>query len=353
MMAEKVETNPQYGGSTHYRVHNSKRGNFSPWDNRQCIVMIIAFIRRRELRTIQNLFNLATFAAGLLIGIVSCPLQMYINISVFVPNPQCAVLMLFEMTTCNLFTLAILALTVERYISICHPFQAQSFLTARRVGIGLGSMIVYAFAVVFFIPLATPLGYKGPIAPGEDCRLSAVATRFYAMVIVMGMMLPIPFMLFIYFRIFFVLRRHIRAVVDLSSIPRTNMDDNIPVATDNRERKRWNREMKSAFFILVLIISFAIPWMTIILIGTHVNFKTQLNPFVYVLIHSTVFLSTSLNPYLYGFGNKVFRHAVVLVFCKRCERQSEHRFAVNSTSLRLNGQTDDYHARQWSPPIQE
>lgn len=320
-------------------------------------VMIIAFLRRRDLRTIQNWFNLATFVSGFLMCFIICPLQYYINLTVFVPNPRCALLLFFNITLSLFFTLTVLALTIERYISICHSLTSQSILTARRVGVGLAGLVIFSFVVGFFLPIATPLGYKGSIEPGDHCRLSTVirTSSLYLRLMGLGVIVPIPAMLLIYFRIFFVLRRHIRAVVALSSIPRTIHFNDNPVATENRKlRKRWTRETKSALFLLVVILSFAVPWASNFLVGMHINLSTQLNPFVYVLSHGMLFFSTAINPYLYGFGNKLFRHAVMSVFCERCKRRNQHLITIHSTSIRLNDNRErNYSGDQCLPPTQE
>ena len=296
-------------------------------------VMIISFILRRNLRTIQNWFNLATFVSGFIMSLITFPLQVYIDIVLFVQNPHCAAMILFQISSSMFFTLSVLALTIERYISICHPLHAPTILTAKRAGMGIGIIISYPFILGYLIPIATPLVNKGPFEPGHECRLAAVVPRFYVIIVAFTAIIPILAIFLLYCRIFIVLRRHIRAVV--AQVPRINLYDNNPVATENRERQRWNREMKSALFLLVLILSFGVPWMTVTILSADINFRIQVTPFVFIMTHALLFTSVALNPYLYGLGNKLFRRAVVSVFCKRCLSPNEHDLTSNSTSVRV------------------
>ena len=270
-------------------------------------VLIIAFMYQRNIRTVQNYFNFATFVSGLFVSAVCYPLQGLMNSFVIKTNPGCIIVFSF-ISSCGLFlTLNCLALTVERYISICHPLKALTLLSPRRVGVALGAVQLYAITIGVFIPLATPIGHKGTYNESLLCRLHVLVPKSYGTFMMLNFLSPIPAMLIIYSRIFFVLRRHIRAI---SMLPAQGID--APISSS--DHNRWNRKVWSAIFLLILIISFVVcwlPWAIMILGKTYTH---KINPVTFSIFNSLPYVTSTINPYLYGVGNKAFRLAVIDTF---------------------------------------
>lgn len=301
------------------------------------VLLILAFVRCRDLRTISNVFNLTTFAVGMVICSVVYPLQGLLDAFVITQNPGCITFLCLAFFAGICFTLNVLALTIERYISICHSLHAPTILTNRRVAFALGGIFVYA-AFCAFLPLATPLGYNGKVDPTVGCRLFVIVQKYYVAFIFTNFLSPVIPMIVIYGRIFVVLRRHIRAVVDLSTIGPSGTSDHIEANTvaARRERARWKREVKSAVFLFILIISFVInflPFVIFILTSTF-NAKSAFSPLAFSLTHVLVYSAAAINPYLYGFGNKSFRRAVLSLFGKGRTSSKDPNLSTNiATSI--------------------
>ncbi|XP_071485517.1 alpha-1B adrenergic receptor-like [Diadema antillarum] len=304
------------------------------------VSLLVAFICRREICTVPNYFNLTTFVAGFIISAISYPLQGLIDGFVIKRNPECLIVLCLSIFIGICFTLNVVALTVERYISICHSLLAPTILTRRRVVVALGGIVVYA-ATVGLLPFLTTIGFKGPFNPSIGCRLFVVLHKFYVMFVFINFLTPIPVMIIIYCRIFIVLRRHIRTIANHSSVQGAagaNQAENVVrVVASTTERRRWKREAKSALFLFVLIVSFVVCWLPFCVFVLGTTYQTRVSPLVFSLSHVLVYSTATINPYLYGFGNKAFRQAVMSVFCKRCRKVDPLSTSVNTvTSVNVN-----------------
>eukprot|EP00057_Strongylocentrotus_purpuratus_P003031 XP_003725774.1 PREDICTED: trace amine-associated receptor 4-like [Strongylocentrotus purpuratus] len=192
-------------------------------------------------------------------------------------------------------------------------------LTQRRIGTVILVIFIYAVFVGMFIPIATPMGFKGNISDvANGCRISSVIpNRRYVSFVFANLLLPIPVMIIIYIRIFQVVRRHIRAVADLTVIqPQCESGDpSVAGAAAEKNRRMWKREVKSAVLLFVIVISFAICWLPFVVFILNRSFNSFVSPLAYGFIHAAVFSTVAINPFVYGFGNKTYRQAICSVFC--------------------------------------
>ncbi|XP_001201611.2 alpha-1A adrenergic receptor-like [Strongylocentrotus purpuratus] len=279
----------------------------------------MTYLCRHEVRATGNWFTMTTFVVGEIISCVTYPIQMLVDIFIIDNNPACFIAMSMDILFGICFTLNVLALTVERYISICKPLRAPTMLTQRRIGTVILAIFIYAVFVAMFIPLATPIGFKGDISEvANGCRVSSVIpNRQYVSFVFANFLLPIPVMIIIYCRIYHVVRRHIRAVADLTVIqPQCESGDpSVAGAAAEKNRRMWKREVKSAVLLFVIVISFTICWLPFVVFILIRSFNSVVSPLAYGFIHAVVFSTVAINPIVYGFGNKTYRQAISSVFC--------------------------------------
>ncbi|XP_054766095.2 alpha-1A adrenergic receptor-like [Lytechinus pictus] len=283
--------------------------------------MIITYLCRQEVRETSNWFTLASFATGEFMSCVYYPIQILVDIYIIDNNPACLFAVTLGTASAMCFTLNVLGLTVERYISICKPLRAPTLLTQRRIGSVILAIFIYSLTTAMFIPYVTPLGFKGNISGAVNgCRLSTVIlSRGYVAFLFANGLLPIPAMIIIYCRIFQVLRRHIRTVSDLTVIqPGTSQresGDPGRVAANANDHRVWKREAKSAVLLFIIVISFAVCWVPFVVFILYRSFTSVVSPLAYAMSRSFVFLNVAIHPFVYGFGNKTYRQAIYLVFC--------------------------------------
>nr|XP_054765723.1 alpha-1A adrenergic receptor-like [Lytechinus pictus] len=283
--------------------------------------MIITYLCRQEVRETSNWFTLASFTAGEFMSCVYYPIQILTDIYIIDNNPVCLFAMSFG-TSCGIcFTLNVLGLTVERYISICNPLRAPTLLTQRRIGGVILVIFIYSLTTAMFIPYVTPLGFKGNISgDANGCRISTViSSQSYVAFLFANGLLPIPAMIIIYCRIFQILRRHIRTVSDLTVIQSVTSQgesgDPGRVAATANDRRVWKRQVKSAALLFIIVISFAVCWLPYVVFILYRSFTSVVSPLAFSMCRAIVFLNVAIHPFVYGFGNKTYRQAIYLVFC--------------------------------------
>ncbi|XP_071480020.1 trace amine-associated receptor 9-like [Diadema antillarum] len=282
------------------------------------LLLMIAFVRRPSLRTASHGFSLLSFASCFLIGAVSCPMQALADINVINDNPACFVFVTTVMMFATIFSCSILALTVDRYIFICHPLQAPTIVTRRRVTCCVAGIVATCFTFAIVIPSATPVGNKGPITHVHGCRLhSALPNQAYDTVFPTLALAPIPFMAIIYCRIFFVIRKHIRRVATTPTQAGQSTDrtsGSVAEMTTPFSRARWKKELRSACILLAVVLSYVFCIVPTWVFAVSHPFSSHVSPLTFVIFHTTVYLYPALNPIIYGLGNKTIRDAVKSLF---------------------------------------
>lgn len=294
-------------------------------------VMIIAFISRHHLRTSANWLTVSTFVAGFIAGLYY-PLLGLVDAYIIENNPFCFIVMSLGVISGLLFTLSVGAMTVERYISICYPLHAVRIITPRRVIFVISALYIYAL-IIIGLPAMTPIGNRGDISGNPlGCRLATVYNVRYGHFVLIQYLAPIPIMLITYCRIFFVLRRHIRAIADLPKNPcssetvgpadAASTGTATVVADVTRERRLWKRELRSVTLLCTLVTTYMLSWLPFV-VFLQTAFYNRGSPIGYSLVHSVVFLGAVINPFLYGFGNRAFRKVVLSIFCRRESQRQE------------------------------
>ena len=102
------------------------------------------------------------------------------------------------------------------------------------------------------------------------------------------------------------------------TIPRPTADGGFPAgdaaAVSSSMSSRWKKEVRSATFLLILILSFVISWLPWAIMVTGRSFTHSVSPTTFAVFHAMIYLTSTINPYLYGLGNRVFRLALVKTF---------------------------------------
>ena len=294
-------------------------------------VMIFAFISRHHLRTSANWLTVSTFVAGFISGLYY-PLLGLMDAYIIENNPLCFIVVSLGVISGLLFTLSVGAMTVERYISICYPLHAARLITPRRVIFVISALYIYAL-IIIALPAMTPIGNLGDISDNPlGCRLATVYNFRYGHFVLIQFLAPIPIMLITYCRIFFVLRRHIRAIADLPKnlcsretvgpAAAASTGTATVVADATRERRRWKRELRSVTLLCTLVTTYMLSWLPFV-VFLQTAYHNRGSPIGYSLVHSVVFLGAGINPFLYGFGNRAFRKVVLSIFCRRESQRQE------------------------------
>ncbi|KAG6920601.1 adenosine A2b receptor, partial [Chelydra serpentina] len=171
-------------------------------------------LRDRKLRAVvTNHFLVSLAAADVLVGAVAIPCAQMADAGLPRGRPTLCLLML---CTLLIFTQAsvfgLLAIAVERYISILKPFQYPSLLSPQNSLLA----IVSSWVLATFIGALPLMGWHKPFLPDGPCNFNAFIEDTYEVYFnfVACMLVPLIIMLVLYGRIFLEAKRQIRKVAE-------------------------------------------------------------------------------------------------------------------------------------------
>uniref|UniRef100_A0A8D2LIT8 G-protein coupled receptors family 1 profile domain-containing protein n=1 Tax=Varanus komodoensis TaxID=61221 RepID=A0A8D2LIT8_VARKO len=260
-------------------------------------------LRSRKLRAVvTNYFLVSLAVADVLVGAVAIPCAQVTDLGLPRSRPQ---LCLWMLCTLLVFTQAsvfgLLAIAVERYISILKPFQYKSLMSPRNAL----WLILACWGLSVGIGLLPLMGWHDPLPAGGECLFNGIITDTYMVYFnfMACMLAPLMAMMVLYGRIFLEVRRQIRKVAEGE------------VNSSARERRRIivRKELQSATSLFIILFFFALCWLplhvlnTIMLLCPHCCIPNQLILTTVILSHA----NSAVNPVVYVFRVRSFRKAFV------------------------------------------
>ena len=288
---------------------------------------IVAIARRPELKNVTNMFVLSLCCADLLLS----PTLIFIN---FLPTIGRLVGTMWARVIYSLFLsmmftssgtslLSILAIAVDRYFAVLHPYSYRQIVTPTRATFVIVAIWVYCTVLMFslvayYISLARPevfltLTLLSVILP-LPVYLGAVVSQ-----IVICLVASVA----LYIRIFFALRTLHQKSASLRS--RTSGQH------DSTESRRTTTTM--ALVLGGLILSW-LPY-ALVSILTTVDVLEQYNWYIYVSVAAILLLYSNsfMNPIIYAARSAAYRQAYWKVLCCCAGSTGSPVTASKSTTL--------------------
>uniref|UniRef100_A0A8C3RSF1 G-protein coupled receptors family 1 profile domain-containing protein n=1 Tax=Chelydra serpentina TaxID=8475 RepID=A0A8C3RSF1_CHESE len=263
-------------------------------------------LRDRKLRAVvTNHFLVSLAAADVLVGAVAIPCAQMADAGLPRGRPTLCLLML---CTLLIFTQAsvfgLLAIAVERYISILKPFQYPSLLSPQNSLLA----IVSSWVLATFIGALPLMGWHKPFLPDGPCNFNAFIEDTYEVYFnfVACMLVPLIIMLVLYGRIFLEAKRQIRKVAERE----------VDVSRQARRRRVLRKELRLATSLFIVLFCFALCWLPLHIIDT-LRLVCPGCPVPGPLVLATVVLShanSAVNPVVYVFRMRSFRQAFTAAF---------------------------------------
>ncbi|XP_060113750.1 adenosine receptor A1-like [Heteronotia binoei] len=263
-------------------------------------------LRNRKLRTvITNYFLVSLAMADILVGAVAIPCALSTDMGLPRHRPQLCLLMLctlLVLTQASVFGL--LAIAVERYISILKPFQYKSWLSPRNSLL----VILACWALAVVIGLFPAMGWHDPLPANGECLFNSIINDTYMVYFnfMTCMLVPLSVMMVLYGRIFLEVRRQIRKVAE----------GEVDISARQRRRIVVRKEMQTATSLFIILFFFAVCWLPVHILNT----VMLLCPTCYIpsqLIMTAIILShanSAINPVIYVFRVRSFRKAFERAF---------------------------------------
>ncbi|XP_048357701.1 adenosine receptor A1-like [Sphaerodactylus townsendi] len=259
------------------------------------------FLRNRKLRAIiTNYFLVSLAVADILVGAVAIPCAQFTDMGLPRYRPQLCLLMLCSLlvlTQASVFGL--LAIAVERYISILKPFQYKSWMSPRNSLL----VILACWALAVLIGLFPMMGWHNPLPANGQCLFNSIIEDTYMVYFnfMTCMLVPLSIMMVLYGRIFLEVRRQIRKVAQ----------GEVDISAQQRRRIVVRKEMQTATSLFIILFCFTICWLPVHILNT----VMLLCPTCYIpsqLIMTAIILShanSAINPVIYVFRVRSFRKA--------------------------------------------
>ena len=237
-------------------------------------------------------------------------------------------------------TMNLLALTVERYLGIVHPFTYDRYVTRRRTKV----LIVVEWIFGSVLSGAALVPSSGMVDGGKTCTTysifpSLLAWRVYgASWFIINMIIPVVIIVYSYGRILLFLHKNERTMSDFSNRER-----------DAKARQARNNVLRTCFIVAVC---YFICWAPNVIhffvynLGVRVSFTTPL----YHLTAIMVYLNGCINPVIYAAQFKQFQTGFLELVC-RCRRSRSEGDNDNSTASRTN--TKETHVSSVSSSVAE
>uniref|UniRef100_A0A8C5QNX5 G-protein coupled receptors family 1 profile domain-containing protein n=1 Tax=Leptobrachium leishanense TaxID=445787 RepID=A0A8C5QNX5_9ANUR len=293
------------------------------------VLICMAVLSDRKLRTVTNYFLLSLATADILVGAVAIPCAILLDLGLTRCSLYSCLLMLCNlMTFCLASIFGLLAVAVERYISILCPFNYRILVTRRASClIILGTWVLAAFTGL--MPL---MGWHKPFPPGTECLfINLISETYMVYVIFFGCVIPpLTVMLVLYARIFLEIRRQIRRISEWE----------VDISRRRRRRRIVVREFRMATSLFLVVFCFVMCWLPIHLL----NVVRLFCPNCMVpaeLILTAVILShanSAINPIIYVFRMKSFRQAIEATLPCSCATSAVRNITGSSAGKTAHGQ---------------
>ncbi|KAM4696142.1 adenosine receptor A1-like [Rhinophrynus dorsalis] len=305
------------------------------------ILICLAVLNDRRLRTVTNYFLLSLAIADILVGAVAIPCAIVLDIGVTRCNLYCCLFM-----SCNLMTFSLasifglLAVAVERYISILCPFHYRAFVTPRiSLVVILGTWLLAAFTGM--MPL---MGWRKPYPPNSECLFGTLISESYMVYLIFfGCVLPpLVVMLFFYARIFLEIRRQIRQIAEWE----------VEVSRSKRRRRIVLKELRMATSLFIVVFCFVLCWFPIHLLNAIRLFCPNCDVPAEVILTAIILshANSAINPIIYVFRLSSFRQAVESTLSCSCATGSVGNVTDSTHAKPAEGQEEDVNIRNGPLP---
>ncbi|KAG9345945.1 hypothetical protein JZ751_007760 [Albula glossodonta] len=283
---------------------------------------IVCFIvlKKRQMRTVTNIFILNLAISDLLVGIFCLPITLVDNLITGWPFDIviCKMSGLVQGASVSASVFTLVAIAVERFRCIVYPFQRK--LTRKQACVTI--MLIWTLAITIMCPSAVtltvsrdeyhimvdnhnntyPLYICWEAWPNQDLRKLYTTVLFSHIYFA-----PVTLIIITYARIALKLFRSAASIRDVH-------------AEDNRHRVS-RRKVRVINMLVFMVLLFTVSWLplwTLMLLTDYGKLTaTQLDlvtVYIFPFAHWLAFFNSSVNPIIYGYFNENFRHGFKTAF---------------------------------------
>uniref|UniRef100_A0A8C5JGW5 Neuropeptide FF receptor 1 n=1 Tax=Junco hyemalis TaxID=40217 RepID=A0A8C5JGW5_JUNHY len=283
------------------------------------VLVCFVVVKNRQMRTVTNMFLLNLAISDLLVGIFCMPTTLVDNLITGWPfdNTMCKMSGLVQGMSVSASVFTLVAIAVERFRCIVHPFRQK--LTLRKALLTIA--VIWVLALLIMCPAAVTLtvtreehhfmvdtyNNSYPLYSCWEAWPETGMRRIYTTVLFSHIYVaPLALIVVMYARIAFKL---------FKSVAPTQSGE------EPEGRRISRRKAKVINMLIIVALFFSVSWLplwTLMLLTDYGRLSEAqlrlLTVYVYPLAHWLAFFNSSANPIIYGYFNENFRRAFQEVF---------------------------------------
>ncbi|XP_074789818.1 5-hydroxytryptamine receptor 4 [Myripristis murdjan] len=282
------------------------------------VVLSIAYFK--QLQSPTNCFVMSLAVADCLVGLVVMPYSMIRTVEGcwYYGVLFCQLHSSLDVMLCTASIFHLSCIAFDRYYAVCNPLVYSVKMSRSRVAL----LIVVCWAVpmlISFGPIMLGLHMAGVNIPLPEDVCVFLVNRIYAvMASLVAFYLPMATMLVAYWKIYKAAKRQARQISAMESQMAAGVSKDS--SKKQRHRNTMRREKKAAKTLGIIMGVFLIFWMpffTVNIVDPFIEYSTAV--VVWDVFLWLGYINSSLNPFLYGFFNRSFRRAFLMIMgCQIC-----------------------------------
>ncbi|XP_071390000.1 5-hydroxytryptamine receptor 4 [Centroberyx affinis] len=304
------------------------------------VVLSIAYFK--QLQSPTNSFVMSLAVADCLVGLVVMPYSMIRTVEGcwYFGALFCQLHSSLDVMLCTASIFHLSCIAFDRYYAVCNPLVYSLKMSRSRVTL----LIVVCWAVpmlISFGPIMLGLHMAGVDVPLPDDVCVFLVNRIYAvMASLVAFYLPMAIMLVAYWKIYKAAKRQARQISAMES----QMSAGVSKDSSKKQRHRnaMRRERKAAKtlgIIMGVFLIFWLPFFTVNIVDPFIDYSTAV--VVWDVFLWLGYINSSLNPFLYGFFNRSFRRAFLMIMaCRICLPGSSPGMDLSHTRKEGNERAD-------------
>ncbi|XP_029949192.1 5-hydroxytryptamine receptor 4 [Salarias fasciatus] len=282
------------------------------------VVLAIAYFK--QLQSPTNSFVMSLAVADCLVGLVVMPYSMIRTVEGcwYFGSLFCRLHSSLDVMLCTASIFHLSCIAYDRYYAVCNPLLYSLKMSNSRVAL----LIAVCWAVPMFIsfgPIMLDLHIAGVDVPIPQDLCVFLVNRVYAvMASLVAFYLPMAIMLVAYWKIFKAAKRQAMQISAMESQMASGVGKDSSKKKKHRNTmKREGKAAKTLGIIMGVFLLFWMPFFTVNIVDPFIDYSTEV--VVWDVFLWLGYINSSLNPFLYGFFNRSFRRAFLMIMgCRVC-----------------------------------
>ncbi|KAG9259615.1 5-hydroxytryptamine receptor 4 isoform X1 [Astyanax mexicanus] len=306
------------------------------------VVLAIAYFKQLQSHT--NSFVMSLAVADFLVGLVVMPYSMVRTVEGcwHFGATFCHLHSSLDVMLCTASIFHLSCIAFDRYYAVCNPLVYSFKMSRSRVAL----LIVVCWAVpllISFGPILLGLHKLGVNVSLPENVCVFLVNRVYAVIAsLVAFYLPMATMLFAYWKIYKAAKRQAMQISAMEAQMAAGVGKDSSKKQKHRNSMRRERKAaKTLGIIMGVFLLFWLPFFTVNIVDPFIDYSTA--GVIWDVFLWLGYVNSSLNPFLYGFFNRSFRRAFLMIMgCRICLPGSAPGMDLSLSRKDANERTENH-----------